>query len=466
MASDTTLTLVDGVRVAVPDSLELITPYVLREQQDWFEDEIRFLRRLLLPGQKVLDIGASYGVYALSMARTVGAAGAVVAFEPAAESARLLEAAIAENAFGHVTLRRSAVSAAAGTGRMSLHPHPELSALLHGKEARGATETVAVTTLDECMRELGWRDIAFVKIDAEGEEAEILRGGERFFAELSPLVQYEVKAGDDLHLELVRDFAARGYDSYRLVPGLDLLVPFDAGSPPDPYLLNLFCCKPDRAGALAGRGRLLERTAAAQPRSAASSGKEAYGWRRALAAFPYAARLASRWEQAPSEGCAGRTAEALALYALSRDPSAPAVERFHGLEACLERLSVPYEREPSQPRLASLARAARDFGKRSQAVGALVQLCDGIARRGDADASEPFLAPCERFEAIPPGEDLWRWMLAAALEELERLGSFSSFYTGASARPRLDMIRDLGFGSAEMRRRLDLVQQRFGPPAR
>ncbi|WP_300450415.1 hypothetical protein [Accumulibacter sp.] len=51
--------MVDNVRVVVPDSLDLITPYVLLEQQDWFEDEIKFLRRLLQPEQAVIDIGPS-----------------------------------------------------------------------------------------------------------------------------------------------------------------------------------------------------------------------------------------------------------------------------------------------------------------------------------------------------------------------------------------------------------------------
>ena len=72
MTATATLTMVDEVRVVVPDSLDLITPYVLLEQQDWFEDEIKFLRHLLQPGQKVIDIGANYGVYALSMAQAVG----------------------------------------------------------------------------------------------------------------------------------------------------------------------------------------------------------------------------------------------------------------------------------------------------------------------------------------------------------------------------------------------------------
>lgn len=73
MIATATLTLIDDVRVVVPDSLDLITPYVLLEQEDWFEDEIKFLRRLLKPGQKVIDIGANYGVYALSMAQGRGA---------------------------------------------------------------------------------------------------------------------------------------------------------------------------------------------------------------------------------------------------------------------------------------------------------------------------------------------------------------------------------------------------------
>src|SRR5687768_16651957 len=104
MTATTTLTMVDGVRVVVPDLLDLITPYVLREQEDWFEDELRFLRRLLQPGDAVIDIGASYGVYALSMARAVGPSGSVLAFEPSSATARLLEESVATNGYAHVTV--------------------------------------------------------------------------------------------------------------------------------------------------------------------------------------------------------------------------------------------------------------------------------------------------------------------------------------------------------------------------
>ena len=473
MASTTTLIMVDGVQIVVPDSLDLITPYVLLEQQDWFEDEIKFVRRLLKPGQKVIDIGANYGVYSLSMARTVGPTGCVWAFEPASSTARLLAEGIAVNGFTHVVLERSALSSTCGTAQLFLNENSELNTLVPGKQSSSAHETVPLVTLDECMERYGWRDIEFMKIDAEGEEASILKGGKRFFAELSPLVQYEIKAGADLHIELVQDFAALGYDSYRLVPGLDLLVSFDAESTPDGYLLNLFCCKQDCVERLATQGFLL--APVTHPRTTGTerlmdiSGKvknrNAYDWRHTIAKLPYGAQLADRWEQTVAAGNSAEVEVALSFYAVSRDASLSSTERFGALEASFSLLKILCERQPSCLRLATMARVARDYGARSLAVNALQHLANAIRKNNRVDPSEPFLAPGERFDSAPaPGVAVGKWVLAAVLEEIERLGSFSSFYTGPSAWQRLEIIRKLGFGSAEMERRLRLLQKRFGLP--
>jgi FkbM family methyltransferase len=460
MHSTTTVTLVDSVRVVVPDTLDLITPYVLQEQQDWFEDEIKFLRRLLRPGQRVIDIGANYGVYALSMAQAVGPAGRVWAFEPASGTAKLLAAGIAANGFAHVSLERSALSSASGSAQLALQPDPEMNALVRGEQPGGPTETVPVLTLDECLDSRAWRDIEFVKIDAEGEEAGILEGGPRFFARESPLIQYEVKAGKDLHLELVEAFAALGYGSYRLVPGLDLLVPFDAGAPVDGFLLNLFCCKPDRAARLAAAGFLVEGRA---PLQAGQVGG-AQDWRSTLAKLPYAARLAASWERTVAAGKSREAEEALSLYAASREASRPAAERFAALEAGFVLLRALCAGAPAYLRLFSLARLARDYGAREVAAQALARLGESLLQVGEPDPGEPFLAPGQRFDSVRPREALGEWIVAASLEEFERAGSYSSFYTGMAARQRLEVIRKLGYGSAEMQRRLSLLQRRFGLP--
>jgi protein O-GlcNAc transferase len=462
------LPMIDGVKVVVPDSLNLITPYVLCEQQDWFEDEIKFLRHLLQPGHKVIDIGANYGVYTLSMAKTVGSTGCVWAFEPASSTANLLAEGIAVNGFAQVTLERSALSSSKGTAQLSLNQNSELNALIHGQLSTSASETVPLVTLDDCMETYGWRDIEFVKIDAEGEEANILKGGKRFFSELSPLIQYEVKAGTDLHMELVQDFASFGYDSYRLVPGLNLLVPFNVQSQPDGYLLNLFCCKPDRAALLASRSFLLDSVGLSTGKerlkdlSEKIRGRNAYDWSHNLAKLPYGALLAKPWEKTMATGLSGEVDEALSYYAISRDSSLSAAERFCALEASFSCFKILCDRQSSHLRLASLARVARDYGARTLAVNALTHLSNTILKSSQMDPSEPFLVPDERFDSVPPGEPLGNWILAAVLEALERLAYFSSFYAGNSVRQRLEIIRDLGFGSAEMQRRLNLLQQRFG----
>ena len=462
MRTNTTLTMVGGVRVVVPDSLEQITPYVLREQHDWFEDEVKFLRRLLQPGQKVIDIGANYGVYALSMARTVGPTGRLWAFEPASSTAEYLAAGIEANGFLHVSLERCALSDRIGTVELSLNPHSELNALLDGGSGDGAHETVALTTLDDCHNRFNWQDIAFVKIDAEGEEARILKGGARFLAEQSPLVEYEIKAGADLHLELVDEFAAIGYQSYRLVPGLDLLVPFDPAATPDGYLLNLFACKRDRAELLAASGYLLTQTAAPEAAVPLLQQDPLH----ALRMLPYAQSLGTMWAKTTAAGQSADVVEALRLYAVSRDASASAAVRFGSLQTSLRLLEAASKRSPSYLRLASLARVAQDHGSRSVAVRALQQLCADILQDQSFNPSEPFLTPLARFDGLPSGSAIGNWVLAAALEAWELLGSFSSLYAGESSRQRLEIIAVLGFGSAEMQRRLRLLEARFGVSGR
>ena len=467
MPDSVTLSLIDGVRIVVPNSLDMITPYVLIEQQDWFEDEVRFLRRLLNPGEKVIDIGANYGIYTLSMAKAVGPTGFVWAFEPATNCAALVAQGAAANDFDHIVIERSALSSQCGTGCLALNDHSELNALVRPENATPASETVSVVTLDDCLQRYGWQDIDFVKIDAEGEEANILKGGRNFFAGLSPLIQFEVRVAEGFHLELVQHFAELGFRSYRLVPGLDLLVPFGTDSTPDGYLLNLFCCKSSRAAGLAAEGYLVDcEPSASQPATDTTDDFDPsiddYTWHFNIARLPYGAQLAPLWENETASEDSPAVNDALAFYAISRDDCLEPVRRFKALEASFNLLNSVCQKRPERLRLASLARVAHEYGARSVAVSALQQLATSIFQKNQIDVSEPFLAPGERFDSIPPGDSVSNWILASVLEQLERLMSYSSFYTGNAARQRLEIIRSLGFASPEMDRRLHLVQTRFG----
>ena len=82
-----------------------MTTFILQEQHDWFEDEIGFVRQLLTEGDSVIDIGANQGVYALSMAKIVGPAGKVWAFEPTNSTAIFLANGIRANGFSQGSVR-------------------------------------------------------------------------------------------------------------------------------------------------------------------------------------------------------------------------------------------------------------------------------------------------------------------------------------------------------------------------
>lgn len=458
MSATVTLRLFDGTQIVVPDAPDLITPYVLREQEDWFEDEIRFVRVILQQGWQALDIGANYGVYTLALANGVGSTGHVWAYEPASETAGLLKQTLALNGLDHVTVEVSALSDQPGEARLTLNPNSELNALASAGDSGAASELVAVTTLDAGLAAQGWDRIDFLKLDAEGEEARILAGGQRFFAELSPLVQYEVKAGEALNLGLIEKFAEIGYESYRLVPGLNLLIPFHPAFATEGYLLNLFCCKPDRAEQLEKAGFMVR---AVDPPKI----KPAFNWRFALTPMPYAAQLADEWEQTVARGASAQVEAALALYCQSQSATQPAAERLAALEGSFQILHEICQRDPSRLRLSSLARVARDYGVRTLAVQALGILAEGIARQSHADVSEPFLLPCARFDTLPAGAVMGNWVLASVFEALEVNRAFSSFFTGPNALPVLEAIQQLGFGSPEMQRRLDLVKERMAAAA-
>lgn len=243
-----------GVTVVVPARIDLLTPYVLLEQEDWFEDEIRFLRARLAPGSRCVDIGANYGCYSLALAKAAAPSGRVWSVEPASGTAAWLRQSIDVNEFQNVTVIQEALSDRVGMARLSIEANSELNSLSGG--GSGPTEEVPLTTLDTLAARHHWDGIDFVKLDAEGEEERIVAGGAGFFAAHSPLVMFEIRHGGRLNLALVERLAAAGYAPYRLLPGDNVLAPWDPAAPLGPFQLNLFACKPDRAAVLERSGAL------------------------------------------------------------------------------------------------------------------------------------------------------------------------------------------------------------------
>ena len=457
-----TIRIAGDVSVCVPRDINLMSPYVLLEQEDWFEDDIRFVRKLLGKGESVIDIGANYGVYALSMAQAVGESGKVWAIDPSTATMDHLECSIARNQFRNITLIRAGLSDQVGRAYLPRETNPELGAVVVETTQGKVCDEIELLTLDECEQRYGWRDIRFIKMDAEGHENRILQGGSRFLAVHSPLIMYEIKAGNEFNRSLIGDFAALGYQSYRLlpVPGGEMLVPL-AGVDEvfDPYILNLYCCKPDCADELSARGLLC-----LGPVQAAPALTQADHWLAVMAGEPHAQSFRKTWDQSAEQRESQQGwivhREALNHYALSRNIGQEACLRAAHLKKAFDLLAGIVSSEANLARLISLARVATEYGRRSVAVNILQQLMSLLERQTLPVADEPFLAPPGKATDI--GGDLMQWQAHAISESYVRLGAYSDYFRGDGNLPLLDALRDLGRMSPEMERRRQLIRMRGG----
>jgi protein O-GlcNAc transferase len=454
--------LVDGTQIIVPDSLELITSYVLQEQGDWFEDEIKFLRVLVNPGDMVIDIGANYGVYALSLARKVGPTGQLWAFEPASETAELLSKSSAVNGTSWLHVVPEALSEFAGTAWLQMPGQAELNSLVNGAAEVSATslgESVTVTTLDHCLERFGWSTVDLLKIDAEGEEERILRGGRRFFQEMSPLVMFEVKAGAEVHLDLVERFQSLGYHCFQLIPGLDVLAPFAADQVVDGYLLNLFAAKPDRMETLSAAGWLVKPVSAAER---AQESIQLNSWIPSFESQPYARALWARWQVGIAQNGNSLLLKALEAWVTAQDQHMSIETRLLALEESYRALQLLCQPGCPASRWASLARVALALGHREQSNNAINSMLQAMESGVENGLDEPFLCPVKEFELIDPAGKLEAWLEAAGLAALEQYGSYSGFYTGKTAESRLERLKSLGFLTDSLQKRRKLLERRLG----
>ena len=188
------------------------------------------------PGMVLLDLGAHYGAFSLAALEHGGAEAAAIAVEPSPSAARILAIQGRLNRVtGRLHVVRAAVSDIAGTQPMldvgvladgylvaadSVHPQSDFV-------------EVPTVTIDSLVDDLGRRP-THIKIDVEGFEAAVLRGGmRRLSTDPRPILFVE------LHNQMVRDrggdpaealgmLSEMGYDTLsmdgRPVPAADLLA--------------------------------------------------------------------------------------------------------------------------------------------------------------------------------------------------------------------------------------------------
>lgn len=141
-------------------------------------------------GDVALDVGAHIGSYALRYSRLVGKQGRVISFEPDPRNRRILRWNLELNEARNVQVRSEALGDFTGSGRLKISSFPGQHSFVHA--SNNIHQVGEVTSSVVRLDDVGLDRVDFVKIDVEGYEMNVLRGGERTILSQRPRMQVEI----------------------------------------------------------------------------------------------------------------------------------------------------------------------------------------------------------------------------------------------------------------------------------
>jgi FkbM family methyltransferase len=221
-------------------SHRVIPPAVLKHQIAWRnwrrgEPEIRYLKNLVDPNRAAIDVGAYLGAYTYFLARL---APAVYAFEPQQSCYQFLSRAYTKPVYiyqcalsnheGVVGMRNGGDAmpnqgASLITGQKtnqhtnSVGDSSNQNGNQNGDQNSESLVNVQVKRLDS----FELNNIGFIKIDAEGEETNVLDGAEHTIAKNMPclLIEIEQRHRQDDIYDVFSQIEALGYQGEYLLEG-------------------------------------------------------------------------------------------------------------------------------------------------------------------------------------------------------------------------------------------------------
>jgi FkbM family methyltransferase len=172
---------------------------------------------VLTTGAVCWDIGAHIGFFALLASRLVGSSGHVHALEPMPANRQRLMRNLSLNDVENVSVHDFALSSDSGNALLRSNQSSSTWSLIEGGDDG---VSVPVSTLDALLDELAAPDL--VKIDVEGAEVDVLRGGRRLLIESRPRLIVEYSS--ETSVEAARGLFD-GYETTALTAGHLLHIP-------------------------------------------------------------------------------------------------------------------------------------------------------------------------------------------------------------------------------------------------
>lgn len=163
-------------------------------KRDAYEPELLAAGRLIEPGSVALDIGGSFGIFALFMAHFTGPRGKVHSFEPARLSFDILSRNVALNRLSdRIALHRVAAADRPSTLQLTHLSNSPVNFTV-APVAGAATEEVPAARVADLVPVADAARVGFVKIDVEGYEMAALEGARPILEARRPTILFEVSA--------------------------------------------------------------------------------------------------------------------------------------------------------------------------------------------------------------------------------------------------------------------------------
>lgn len=177
----------------------------MQSQIFWYgyysRDIVLLLDRILKPGMVVMDAGANIGEITMSAAHRVGPDGKVFSFEPMSPLYARLQEHIEENDLTQVTAIKSGLSDCPGkadiyeseTKFQDGSENEGLGSLYKSTVRSVAVEEIEIDTVDVFFKKWSLTRLDLIKIDVEGAELQVLKGGLDTISRMHPYIIIEIQ---------------------------------------------------------------------------------------------------------------------------------------------------------------------------------------------------------------------------------------------------------------------------------
>jgi FkbM family methyltransferase len=167
-----------------------------------FETDVEALKKIVKSGWTCLDIGGSFGRYALPMSLAVGCSGKVFCFEPGSYSFKVLSIIKWFHRLKNVTIYKLAVSDKKGTINLHLPIKQNgkigtaLAFISDTNHDNTISEAVDMISIDDFCMENNIKQVDFIKCDTEGSETRVIKGAQDSIKKSRPFILCEVDIGE------------------------------------------------------------------------------------------------------------------------------------------------------------------------------------------------------------------------------------------------------------------------------